>query len=292
MTVAIYLPLPLGAALALAARWIAGRGTPGAVARGLTIAALLAAAASTWSLVLLALTLLDDVPPLSALDDHPAIELPEPVPGPIALAAAVVLLAGLVRLVRERRLRSRTIHRLRRAGDPQHGMVVADWSAPMAVAVPGRPGHLLVTSGLLRLLDEQERRVMFAHEQAHLDHCHHRVAGAAAAAAAVNPLLVRVRETVAYLVERQADEEAAAVVGDRDLTARAVARAALAAAPGPAALSISGGGPAVLRVRALSRPGPVPHRRRLLAAAVLIAGILGTSAVATAEFVALARAWL
>jgi hypothetical protein len=82
------------------------------------------------------------------------------------------------------------------------------------------------------------------------------------------------------------------VVGDRDLPARAVARAALAVAPGPAALSISGGGPAVLRVRALSRPGPVPNRRRLLAAAVLIAGILGTSAVATAEFVALARAWL
>jgi beta-lactamase regulating signal transducer with metallopeptidase domain len=170
--------------------------------------------------------------------------------------------------------------------------VVADWNGPLAVALPGRPGHVLVTSGMLRLLDADERRVMFAHERAHLDRDHHRVATLAAAAAAMNPLLIPVRNAVAYLLERQADEDAAAAVGDRDLTARAVARAALpTASPLPAAPAM-GGGVAVRRVRALRGPSPVPHRRSLLGPAVVVAGILAASAVATAEFITLARAWL
>lgn len=106
--------------------------------------------------------------------------------------------------------------------------MIADWSTPMAVAVPGRPGHLLVTTGILGALDADERRVLFAHEQAHLSRHHHRLVTVAGMAAAVNPLLIPVREAVAYLVERWADEEAADIVGDRGLTARAVARAALA----------------------------------------------------------------
>jgi hypothetical protein len=101
-------------------------------------------------------------------------------------------------------------------------------------------------------------------------------------------LAAAARNTVAYLVEGQADDDAATVVGDRGLTAQAAARTALAASPPPAALSI-GGGPAVRRVRALGEPGLAPRRRRLLGAAVLAAGILAASTVATAQFVALAR---
>ena len=228
MTLAVYLPLLLALPLTLGAGRLAARGTPGLITRALTGAAVVAAVSSTWSLALLALTLLDDLPPLAALDDHPRIELPEPVPGPVALAAALLLAAGAVRLVRDIRLRTRTHRRLRAAGTPRDGLVVADWSAPLAVAVPGRPGHLLVTSGILRLLDTGERRVLFAPAPAHLRHAHHRLVALPAAAAAVNPLLIPVRAAVAYLVERWADEDAAAVVGDRGLTAQAVARAALA----------------------------------------------------------------
>ncbi|MFE7931799.1 hypothetical protein ACFU6S_24355 [Streptomyces sp. NPDC057456] len=48
-------------------------------------------------------------------------------------------------------------------------------------------------------------------------------------AGAVNPFLAPVRRTVAFLVERWAGERAAAAVGDRACTARALARAALTA---------------------------------------------------------------
>lgn len=293
MNVAVYLPLLLALPVALGGGRLAARGAPGPVARALTGFALIAAFSSTWSLALLALTLLDDLPPLAALDDNPTFDLPEPVPGPVALLAALLLTWAALRLVRDVRLRTGTHRRLRAAGIPQDGMVVADWSAPLAVAVPGRPGHLLVTSGVLRLLDADERRVLFAHERAHLTHRHHRLVALTGAAAAVNPLLVPVRETVAYLVERWADEDAAVVVGDRDLTAQAVARVALATVDaGPAAALGMHGGTAVDRVRALIAAPPTPRRRHLLVPALLAAGLMGATIAATVEFVALGRAWL
>jgi len=293
VNVAIYLPLLLGLPLTVAARWIAARGAPGTAARGLTIIAVVAAASSTWSLSMLALTLLDDVPPLSALDQHPTMELPEPVPGPVALIAGLLLGWGAVRLLTDVRRRVQTHRQLRAIGTPQDGLVVADWSAPLAVAVPGRPGHLLITTGILRLLDADERRVVFAHERAHLAHRHHRLVTAAAVAAAVNPLLVPVRDAVGYLVERWADEDAAAAVGDRDLTARTVARAALATVgSGPADTLGIHSGAVVHRVRALIEPTPAPRRRRLAGPLVLGVGFLAAATVATAEFIALARAWL
>jgi Zn-dependent protease with chaperone function len=293
VNIAIYLPLLMALPLTLGSGRLAARGAPDLIARALAGFALIAAVSSTWSLILLALTLLDDLPPLSALDDHPTLEPPEPVPGPVALVAAVLLVWGGVRLIRDVRLRTGTHRRLRTAGSPQHDLVVADWSAPMAVAVPGRPGHVLVTSGILRLLDADEQRVLFAHERAHLAHRHNRLVSLTAASAAVNPLLIPVRRTVAYLVERWADEEAATVVSDRALTAQTVARAALATvASGPEAALGMHGGTAVHRVQALIAPSPAPRRRRLVGPLLLAAGSLAASAVATAEFVALARAWL
>jgi Zn-dependent protease with chaperone function len=292
MTVAVYLPLVLAAALAEAARWFGARGAPGPAARALTMAAAVTALASTWSLTLLALTLFDDVPPLSSLDTHPRLALPEPVPGPIALVAAVLLVCGLWRLLADLKRRHGTHRQLRRAGQPHSGLVVADWADPVAIAVPGRPGHILVTTGILKALDPAERRVLFAHERAHLTHHHHRLVAVTAAAAALNPLLAPAREAVAYLVERWADEDAAAEVGDRALTARAVARAALATVDTGSTVALAlHGGPVVRRVRALSEPAPT-IRRRLIPAVLLGAGCLVTTAAATAEFIALARAWL
>jgi Zn-dependent protease with chaperone function len=295
VNVAIYLPLVLALPLTFTAQWIAARGTPALAARGLTTIAVVAATSSTWSLALLTLTMLDDLPPLSALD-NPTRDMPEPVPGPIALLAGLALLAVGARLLSDLRRRLQTHRELRAIGAPQQGLVVADSCAPFAVAVPGRhgdAGHVLVTTGILRLLDAHERRVLFAHEQAHLVHRHHRVVAAAAVAAALNPLLIPVREAVVYLVERWADEEAATSVGDRDLTAQAVARAALAAVEAtPAAALGIGGGATVRRVRALAAPAPPPRRRRLVGPALLGAGFLAAVTVATYQFVALARAWL
>jgi hypothetical protein len=293
MTVAIYLPLLFAAGLTLIARRLARGDAPARTARGLVAAAAVAAVSSTWSLSMLALTLLDDVPPLSALDNQPGLDLPEPVAGPVALLAALVLAVGAIRVAADLGRRHATHRRLRAAGKPHGDLVVADWDAPMAVAVPGRPGHVLVTSGLLKLLDSDERRVVFAHERAHLRYRHHRLVAVAAAAAAVNPLLAPVHDAVSYLVERWADEDAAATVGDRDLTAQAVAHATLATAgSGPAATLGMNGAAAVLRVQALAEPAPESPRHRLLGPALVGAGCLAAALVATVEFVAVARAWL
>ena len=293
MNVAIYLPLLLAVALAASTRWIASQGAPGATAGTLTLVAAVAGASSTWSLTLLALTLFDDLPPLLTLDNHPSLELPEPVPGPIALVAALLVAWGALRLLVDLRRRRSTLQRLRESGRPHNGLVIADWAAPLAIAVPGRPGHLLITTGILRLLDAEERRVLFAHEHAHLAHRHHRLVAVTAAAAALNPLLIPARDAVAYLVERWADEDAAAAVGDRALTAQAVARAALATVDkGPATALGIHGGPTVQRVRALGEPAPAPRRPHLLTPLLLGVGCLAAAAVASAEFIALARAWL
>ncbi|MFI1994955.1 M56 family metallopeptidase [Actinoplanes sp. NPDC020271] len=296
MTLAVYLPLLLALPLALISCRVTGRGAPGPAALTLAVTAMIAAVSSTWSLTMLALTMLDDVPPLSALDESPTLELPEPVPGPVALVAGILLLGGGFRLLTDVRRRVSTNRGLRAVGEVHDGMVVADWARPMAVAVPGtarRPGHLLVTTGILRLLDPDERRVLFAHERAHLEHRHHLLVAAAAAAAAVNPLLVPVRDAVAYLVERWADEEAAAQVGDRRLAAKAVARAALAASgtDSAGALGIDGG-TLVRRVRALGQATPALLLRRLVVPVLLGAAFVVIAGIATEAFVELARAWL
>ncbi len=133
--------------------------------------------------------------------------------------------------------------------------------------------------------------MLLAHEQAHLDHHHHRLTAAAGAAAAVNPLLIPARDAIGYLVERWADEDAAARVGDRGLAARAVARAALAASGPEPALGITGG-VVLRRVRALTQATPTRLARRLIAPALLTAGFVTVAACATEAFLDLARAWL
>ena len=291
MTVAVYIPLLLGLALWWLAPRLARQGSPAPTAWALAGIAVVAAAATTWSLSLLALTLFDDMPPWRVLGENPALHLPTPVPDVVAVIAVLLLIGGAVRLAVDLRHRLTTVRRLRAVGVAQDGVAVADLDEPMAVAVPGRPGHILVTTAMLRLLDRHERQVMFAHERAHLRHRHHTLVLAAAAAAAVNPLLIPAREAVTYLVERWADEDAASEVGNRGVAARAIARAALATVrPGPS-LSV-GGGIVVRRVQALTDPAPRPRRRRLAGLVALVVVFAAAATVATAEFVAVARAWL
>ncbi len=114
---------------------------------------------------------------------------------------------------------------------------------PVAFAVPGRPGRIVVSTGMLDALDEDERRVLYAHERSHLRRHHHRFLHVAEAAAAAVPFLRPLSHQVRFATERWADEDAATAVGDRHVVARAIARAALAASGTPdrhAALSFTG----------------------------------------------------
>jgi hypothetical protein len=87
-----------------------------------------------------------------------------------------------------------------------------------------------------------------------------------------------------YLVERCADESAAATVGSRTLAARSLARAALATAPidSPGPLSYER-----LRVseRVVALRSPRPPRRRPIAVGLVVLGLLTAVAAVRITFI-------
>lgn len=235
MTVSVYLPAALSVLLAVFGRAWVPRLAP---TRGTLIsvvgAAVLCAAGTTWALLLLSVTLLGFTSFAVEEASERGVRLVNPVPEEIGVLAALLLAAAVVRAVRILRLRAATGRELRtlcRSCPPGELAVVAV-DEPHAIAVPGRSGRVLVTRGLLAMLDGAERRVVLAHERAHLRDRHHGLRAVVEVCAAVNPMLVAVREAVAFLVERAADERAAAANG-RELAARALAKAALAGSGHP-----------------------------------------------------------
>lgn len=230
----VYTPLLVSLLLPLVSPAVGRRVAPALAARVLTSAAALTAAATTWSLILLTTALVGDAPPLVREAHEDGRRLADPVPEVIGVAACLTLAVVVWRVQRAVRAERRTRRALRRlcAGHPRDTeLVVAASETPQAFAIPGRPGRILVTSSMLSALAPAERRVLLAHERAHLTHRHGRLVTAATLAAAANPLLGPVRSAVSFLVERWADEQAATAVGDRVTTARALARAALSARP-------------------------------------------------------------
>lgn len=105
---------------------------------------------------------------------------------------------------------------------------VVEDDRPDAYAVAGHPGHIVISSGMLRILDGRERAVLLAHERAHLRNRHHRYLLLARVSAAAVPMARLVTRRLRLAVECWADEDAAVEVGDRRLVARTLIRAALA----------------------------------------------------------------
>ncbi|MEU5397764.1 M56 family metallopeptidase [Streptomyces sp. NPDC005963] len=156
---------------------------------------------------------------------------------------------------RVRRRAERVLAELPPGPDP---VVVLPDDAPYAYALPGRPGRIVVSSGMLAELTPAERRALLAHEGAHLAARHHRFLLVVWLAARANPFLRPLRTAVAYTAERWADESAAEAVGSRRTVARAVGKAALVTREAPFA-TIAGfatAGPVPRRVAALLRPAP------------------------------------
>ena len=151
-------------------------------------------------------------------------------------------------------------------------LVLVDDEAPTAYAVPGWHGRIVVSRSMLSALRADERRVVLAHEAAHLRHRHHLYLHLAALAAAANPLLRPTTAAIALAVERWADEDAASEVHDREVTARGLARAALAQADHRRRGVLAAADTAVAeRIRALLQPEPAP--RRLMSALMVAAGV-------------------
>ncbi|MFI5911636.1 M56 family metallopeptidase [Dactylosporangium sp. NPDC051541] len=296
----VLVPLLLPLLLWPLARLTAGSARPERAARALALVASITAASGLTGLILVAATLADDIPSVVAYS-HRARSLghvlPEPIPDAVAIAVTVLLalIAGrAVVELRRHRLVARDLHAI---GPAPHWLLVVDWDSPRAVAVPphrGRRGHVLVTSGLLRLLSPREQAAVLAHERAHLRRRHYRTTALAAAAAAVNPLLRPVESVVRLLAERSADEDAAREVADRRLVAQTVAKVAIAAHGSADALGF-GGSNTRRRVEALVLP-QVGRLRSVAApdagAALLGAAALLATAAACIGFVELLLAWL
>ncbi|MEV5880986.1 hypothetical protein AB0L75_43845 [Streptomyces sp. NPDC052101] len=124
MRFAVYSPLVLSLLLSAVGPVIARRVAPALAVRVLTSAAVLTAAATTWSLVLLAAALLTDAPPVVREAREDGRTVTDPVPEAIGLAACLALLVIALRLyraVRAERCTRRALRRLcagHRCGSP------------------------------------------------------------------------------------------------------------------------------------------------------------------------------
>ncbi|MDH6145316.1 Zn-dependent protease with chaperone function [Kitasatospora sp. GP30] len=274
-------PLIVSGTLALAAPRLATRLAPRPAAWALATAG--ASAATTWlgALALLAFTGFGQI---RAVADRGLwsvwyLRSQEPVSRLGAGLCGLLLLLGVALVLRASWRRGRVLlqarHRCRTlpvSGD----LAVLDDPVPEAFALPGAPGRVVVSTGMLRVVAGVELAALMAHERAHLRHRHHRFLLAYQLCAAACPLLRPLAREGAFAVERWADEEGAMAVGDRAAMARAVGRAALArkADPGPQALPAATGGPVPRRMRALLAPPPATRRAPLAAAATLALGCL------------------
>jgi hypothetical protein len=139
----------------------------------------------------------------------------------MAIAATIVLrllvsLYGVSRRSRVRRARHRTLvdlldraERHREIG-PEH-LRVLDGTLPLAYCVPGREPRVVLSDGVLRVLDRGQIDAVLAHEQAHLRHRHDVVMESFTAFHRAVPGPLRSREplyAVHLLLEMVADDAA------------------------------------------------------------------------------------
>jgi len=194
----------------------------------------------------------------------------------VASLAATIAMALRVGLV---------LWRLRQAtrGTSGRRLSIVDTAQPIAYAAPGRPGCVVVSTGLLSALDPRERKVVFAHERAHLRQGHHRHLALGSVAVAIVPFLKPLVERLRLATERCADEEAVTVLdGDRHLVATAIAKAALAKTAFNGVVPAINGGSVVARINALIGTPPSAWRGRV-GLAVMTVGTLSVVAAGSVQ---------
>ncbi|MFJ9820930.1 M48 family metalloprotease [Streptomyces sp. NPDC101151] len=288
MTALLLLPLMLPFALPALARRALDRLALVAALWAITACAVVLAGCSLAALGAFVLIGLLEMPLFAALGElvHPLHTASGLVVLPAAATSVGVLAVCGWTLVRSVLHQTRAFRAARTEagrGPAAGDLCVVDSPHPDAYALPGRPHRIVVTTAMLRSLDGPEREALFAHERAHNEGGHHFLA-AAELAGHCHPALRSVRATVRLAAERAADEAAAASVGDRRLTARAIARAALAGQaarserPGFAAAATTG--PVPQRVQALLAAPWTAHRTGRRIAALLLAGTTAVSCLA------------
>lgn len=276
MLISVYVPFLVTAALSVLATGPARALAPRPAAWALACAALVTAAGWMGSLALLAFTGLAQIPQVAAEGrwSVSALRAEDPVYLAVAAVSALALASGVVSLAVAAVRQAHQVTRARREcarlpGDTE--LAVLDDDTPQAFALPGAPGRIVVSRGMLRCLGDGEREALLAHERAHLRGRHHLFQTVWRLTAAVNPLLRPLADTGCFVLERWADEEAAARIGSRRVVARAVGQAALASVgvARPPALSAVGGA-VPQRVQALLAPPPPQRTLPFVAGALLL----------------------
>lgn len=219
----LYLPLVAAIGLAVAVT-AAHRRLPPVFASRISACALIAVCAAALPAVwLTGLMLLAHAPVAGGALRwcSVAIGMHHGMPSLITIPALALALHGGTRATRiwlaDRRLR---VHK-------PGSVAVTDDPQPYAVTLPGRGGQVLLSAGLVDLLDEREREVVFAHEAIHARHRHDRYLLLARVATALFPLLRPLGARLQFSLERWADEAAARQCGDRRFVAMTLAKVAL-----------------------------------------------------------------
>lgn len=271
-----------GAVFGIAAPRVSRRLPPAAATWLMSAGGFLAAASSSTALALLAFRVVAQTRTLTSRGhwSNAVLDQQDPVSTPVAVAAvtvlAIALASGVVAMLAGARATLAAYHLAAEVGGGE--LHVLNSGQASALAVPGRHGRIVVTSGLLRRLDGPQRRALLAHERAHLRHRHHLHQTATTVAVALNPLLWPLRSAVRLSCERWADEEAASV-SPRGTVAQALLQAAGAGASAPGALLAAAAHEVADRIAALDEPAP---RMRLGRAAILVCVLV--AAVATVGY--------
>jgi hypothetical protein len=286
--VTVYVPLVLAIVVAAVLPSVTRLLPPRTAVQVLTAGSVIAAAGWVLALGILVFTALGRVPAVANeghwsatvwRQDDPVGLWAADLAGAFLAVSVAVFIRDMVREARSRRY----VRRLS-AGLPSGERVVfVDDDAPHAYAVGGRHPHIVVSRGLMRTLSGPERRAVLAHETAHVNHHHHRYLLAVRLSAALYPMLRPSVPVAVLAVERWADEETAASVGDRTLVARALLRAALAGAEHgrmPRGVLAHTTGDVSRRVRALMAEPPRQRRSITVVTAALLVATVAAPGIA------------
>ncbi len=298
MRIVVYLALLGALVMCFVTRRAARHLSPPVAAVTLAASALSAATAWAWNLALLAGTLIGRMNYVADIGhwSRDALAVHDPVPVATAAIAGVATAAAagglawcLQRVARELWSVWSIARHCSTATDD--GLLVVNDPAPRALALPGIRGRVVITTAMVRALSAPERRVLLAHERAHLRNHHGLFRLVVRLAAGVLPVVRPLVKDCDYQLERWADESAARAVGDRVLTAQALARAALAGRGSKQAVPAGALGFAergvTSRVSALLAQPPKSDLRRLGLPVVLVVSTAVLSIEASRDLEAL-----
>jgi Zn-dependent protease with chaperone function len=229
---------------------------------------LMPSGSSHWLPALLAACLPGTGAPWPELADMARLSAAEA--GALAAGGAVLLVPSVAwvrALLRARRRRADHMELLRLTGtrSARLGATVLEHEVPVVYCLPGRAPQVVLSSGAVKALTEEQLVAVLAHERAHIAGRHHLLVALAEACGSVFrwlPLGTSVRREVRLLLEMAADDHAMRRCS-RD--ALATALYVMAAGQTPRATFAAGGASALLRVRRIlsSQPTGRPVLRGL-----------------------------